>query len=535
MAEQVKIDSNSTSTKMAAETSIGVLPGSPVWYELEPNSYSDFGAQLALVARNPINSGRQRKKGVITDLDASGGLNQDITFSNLAHLWPSMFQSTKENKLTYEGAASAVTEVGTTGTTMSMGSDETANLEPGMIFFITGMTNAANNGLHILTAEAAGTLTFGASTFTTETPGATFRMRLVGFEFAADDASIDSDPGVALPQLLSTADLSTLGLQVGEFVFIGGDTAATQFTNAANNGFARVADVSAVATGDITFDKTSGGADGETEMGDETLSGGETVQMFFGGVTKNVGTTSSLYNRQTWTIERELGIPNPGSTNDVQAEALEGAVLNETAINIAQADKITTDLTFIATDKSNYADTDTKPSESGSDATIESATAYNTSSDFSRIRMGLVRPSNNAAPSPLFAFITEATINVNNNVTPNKAVGVLGAFDLTSGTFEVSGSITAYFADVASVDAVRNNSDVTLDIAIVKDFGSGVEERKAGIIWDIPLIALGDGRLEVTQDEAITIPLDVQAAEYETFGHTLMLMEFDYLPDAADT
>lgn len=539
MAEEVKIDSNSTTMKMAAETSVGVLPGSPLWYEMEPNTYSDFGAQLALVARNPINSGRQRKKGVITDLDASGGFNQDVTFKNMEHLWPSLMMTTRQSKLNYTGAASSISEVGTTATTITAtGVDLTADIDVGMIFFISGLANDANNGLAIVTAVAFTTdttITFAGSTFTTETPGADFSMQLVGFQFTADDAGITAGGGV-LPQLTSTADLSNLGLQVGEFVFVGGDAASTQFTNASNNGFVRVSSIADVASGELTFDKTGGGADGQTEMITEALAGGETLQIFFGSVIRNVRTEDPLFNRQTWTIERSLGIPNPGSTNDVQAEALVGSVLNEFAVNVAQADKITTDATFIATDKTNFADTDTKPSESGSDAVIEAGTAYNTSSDFSRIKMALVRPGNAAAPEPLFAFLTELTINVNNNVTPNKAVGCLGAFDLTVGTFEVSGSVTAYFADVASVNAVRNNADVTLDVAIVKDFGSGNEARKTGLVWDIPLIALGDGRLNVVQDEAVTIPLDVQAAEYEEegFGYTLMLNEFEYLPNAAD-
>lgn len=544
MADEVKIDSNATSTKMAEETTIGVLPGSPTWYEMEPNSYSDFGAQLALVARNPINSGRQRKKGVITDLDASGGMNQDITYTNLAHLWPSVFFSTKEDKTNYvsdgTGATSPIQSVEVTVNTFTLDGDVTAAVKVGQIYMATGFGDDGNNGMHVVTAVAYTTdtaVTMGGSTLIAETTAPTgATLTLVGFQYVADDAGITND-GTNLPTLTSVAvsTLAHLGLQVGEFIYIGGDGAATDFVGASNNGFARVSSIANIATGIIQLDKTSGGTDGETETVTEVLALGETLQIFFGGVTKNVGTTHANYSRHTWAIERSLGIPNPTGANDYQSEVLEGAVLNEFALNIAQADKITMDATFIATDKTNYADTATKPTESGSDATIESATAYNTSSDFSRIRMAEVRPSNDAAPSPLFAYVTEVAINVNNNVSPNKAVGVLGAFDLSVGTFEVSGSITAYFADVASVDAVRNNADVTLDVAIVKTFGSAGEARKTGMVWDVPLIALGDGRLEVTQDEAITIPLDVQAAEYEVFGHTLMLCEFDYLPDVADT
>jgi hypothetical protein len=156
------------------------------------------------------------------------------------------------------------------------------------------------------------------------------------------------------------------------------------------------------------------------------------------------------------------------------------------------------------------------------------------------MRLAIVRPtiggvSELAAPTPLFAYVTEATINVSNNVKPDKAVSILGGFDVTLGSFQVGGSINAYFSDVAAVKAVRDNADVTLDIAMVKDFGTGALQRKAGLYWDIPLIALGDGRLNVTKDEAIMIPLETEAAEYEPFGHTLVLQEFYYLPNNADS
>ena len=89
----------------------------------------------------------------------------------------------------------------------------------------------------------------------------------------------------------------------------------------------------------------------------------------------------------------------------------------------------------------------------------------------------------------------------------------------------------AYFADITAVSSIRNNDDITLDFAMVK----GAAGLKAGVLVDVPLITLGDGRLEVEQDEAITLPLEIPAGADVLFNHTLLMTFFDHLPDRADT
>ena len=46
------------------------------------------------------------------------------------------------------------------------------------------------------------------------------------------------------------------------------------------------------------------------------------------------------------------------------------------------------------------------------------------------------------------------------------------------------------------------------------------------------LLALGNGRLAVEQDQPITLPLDTSAAESK-FGNTLLIQIFPYLPNSA--
>ena len=302
----------------------------------------------------------------------------------------------------------------------------------------------------------------------------------------------------------AATNLTTLGLIPGEWVYLGGDLAATTFTT--NKGFARI---SVIAATYIEFDKVSwSGAIAEAGTG-------KTICVFFGDVLKNES-TPSLIKRRTLQIERTLG-----DSGGVQSEYLVGAVANELTMNISQADKVTTDLSFVAVD--NEQRTGAQGVKAGTRPTLLDSAAFNTSSDITRIKLSLVSATD-PAPLPLFAFATEMSVSIKNNVTPNKAIGVLGAFDTSSGTFEVGGSMTAYFADVNAVKAVRNNSDVTLDMVMLK--------KNTAMLWDIPLLSLGDGRLSVEQDKSITLPLETNAAESK-FGHTLLFQLFGYLPDAA--
>lgn len=510
MAQVNKIDSNITGLAYAEEAVLGSLPGengqpgSPVWNRLNPNSYNDFGGEVITVAPNPINPSRQRRKGVTTDLNASGGINHNFTFSNLRDLMQGLMFADEREK-GYEEPT------GVTGTDYEVAS--TTGFLVNSLIKGQGFTNAANNGLDIVTAVVADTTIAAAQTTVEGSPPTGANIRVVGYEGTTGD--IDVDVSGSLPALTSTVlDFTTLGLVPGQWIFVGGDTASDKFANAANNGFKRIR---TIAANRLTIDKS------DAAMVTETGTGLD-IRLFFGDVLRNE--TGSLITRRSYNVERTLGAPDDAAPAQIQSEVLIGAVPNEFTLNIPSADLLNADLTFVATDNAQR-DGTTGPKQS-SVQEPDTAKEYNTSSDVTRIRLSTVS-SVSAAPTALFAFITEGNISINNNVTPNKAVGVLGAFDVTAGTFTVSGSLTAYFADVAATQAVRNNSDVTLDIGFARD--------NQGVIFDLPLIALGDGRLSVEVDQPITLPLTIDAASGqdvdENLDHTLLITYFNYLPNAA--
>src|SRR5690606_5644751 len=121
----------------------------------------------------------------------------------------------------------------------------------------------------------------------------------------------------------------------------------------------------------------------------------------------------------------------------------------------------TADLGFVALDAEQR--TQAQGLKAGTRPSLVEGDIFNTSSDVVRFKLSEV-VGNEAVPTPMFSFLQEGTLTINNGVTTNKAIGVMGGFDTSVGNFAVSGSLTAYFSDIAAVKAVRDNSDITLDM-----------------------------------------------------------------------
>lgn len=505
-----KIDSSTVGLNYAEEASYGVLPGTPVWYPLDPNEYADFGGEVQTVARNPINASRQRRKGVVTGLDASGGFQQDVTPKNLTRLMQGFMFADVHERVTNEplhGNAAAtevvtVTALDGTNDEIDLDTGDGAKFAVGDLLFLSGFAVAANNALGAVRVTGIATDTLSTDADLSAEAYTVGRLEKVGYQYPTADLDLTLT-GTTLT-LDSAVGFTAQDYQVGEWIFIGGDVTAEQFT--AGNGYARI---EAVSANSLTLK--------EPTFTPATISGaGKTIRVYSGIFLRNEK-TASLIKRRTYNLERTLG----ADTNGTQSEYLTGSVCNELSLNIPSEDKLVADLSFVS--KTNELRDGSTGLKSGTrTAVVGTEDAFNTSSDVYQQRLFV--HSTDATPASLFAFVSEASLTINNGATGNKAIGVLGSFDVTVGDFVVSGELECYFTEVAAITAVKNNSDVGYNLVLAAN--------NTGVVHDIPLLSLGGGRVNVEKDEPIKLPLEKMAAECDK-GYTLASTYFSYLPTLA--
>ncbi len=631
-----KVDSNITGLALAEEICLKELPTvasdgfAPEWQVMEPNSYSDFGGEIATVARQPLSARRQRKKGTVTDLTSGGGFNTDVTKTNMVKWMQGFFFANARQKASTKplnGAKIAITSVAT--------ADDSFNAATGLTRFLANHIVkavgflSANNGRHLVSTVAAGKITvaenltieaapsasaylqavgyrFGAGTVTLTASAASAVLAVSGTAFAAGtytltDAPADGDtvtigttvytyeatlpltayqvlvgateeataanlvaainadtgagtlygigtlvhPSVSAAAVAGvvtvTATVSgtpsntiattetgansswgaatlaggtgvgfdTLGLVAGEWIGIGGDLTATQFATAASTNRPGYGRISAITNSSITMDDTT--FTPQTDAGT-----GKTIEIFFGTVVRNEPEAVDIVAR-SYQMERTLG----NDASDLpQSQYIKGCIANELTLNVPTAEKITMDLTYIGLD--DEARTGLEGLKDGTRLPAQGEDAYNTSLDIYRVRLAVVDPAemNNDA---LIGYMESASITVNNNASPNKALGHLGGFSVSVGNFDAGGSVTGYFTTVEALQAIRNNADISYNLIVAADNG--------GFIWDTPLLGVSGGRLDVALNQAVKIPLEASGAENDN-GYTLLCTWFEYLPDS---
>jgi hypothetical protein len=495
-----RVLTNNVALAYSIESALGTAGST--WKQLEPNSIDAYGAEITTVARSPISKLKQRRKGTIVDLDSAVEFETDLTMASALDFIEGFCFAQSAG-----GTEFAPSACDTDSFTVASG----GALDAGTLVYVRGAANSENNGVHVVDTGSSGTDIPVTSSLVAETFTASDNVTLevAGVRGAAGDLEIDANG-----DLISTVlDFTGLDLTVGQFIWIGGAAAANQFFEQANSsvnfGLARV---DAIAANKLTLSKR--GSTFTADDGTDTGSGGtdRSIDIFFGRFIRNVATDDADYLERSFHFEAEM--PDLGGVGTDEYEYAKGNFCNTMAISLPGQDKATVAFGFIGTD--TEVPTTTRKSGASSAQKVTRQSALNTASDIARLRITEVDETG------LTTDFKDLTFNINNNVSPEKVLAVLGARYMNSGNFEIDIEAQLVFTNSDVVTAIRNNTTVTMDMLLRNDDG--------GMAIDIPSMTLGDGSKEYPLNESVLINVTAQAFKDNTLETSIGITMFPYLP-----
>lgn len=393
-----------------------------------------------------------------------------------------------------------VTAADTSATTVTVTAREKGSAGNAITTTVANTTDLAFGGA---------TLSGGADAFidvdeslSDETPADTLNatLEVAGFRGASADITMTSGGNLASTVL----DFTTLGLTVGQFIKIGGADTITQFATAANNGYARIVTIAAAL---LTLDKRS--ATFVTDAGT-----GKTIDIYFGRFVRNVSVDDADYIERYFTFE--AAYPNLIAAATDGYEYSRDNLANEVSLELPLTDKAVA--TFGFNGKATDDPTSTRETNAASPRVPVQTVPFNTSADIARLRVTEVDETG------LTTDFKSLTLRLNNNVSPEKVLSILGARFLNQGIFMVDIESQCLFSNGDVIAAIRSNTTVTFDAIIRNDDG--------GLAIDIPSMVLGGGDKEYPVNETVLVNLTGGAFEDPTLHTSIGFTIFPYLPPA---
>lgn len=487
---------NDMTLALAVESSVGVA--GTTWRQLLPTSIGRAGASLTDAEQQVISANQQREAGAVVDLDSGVDIELPLTMETLYHTIEAALWATKTGPARF-----VVTAVTSTGYTVASG----GAVPDGTIFVAKGFANPENNGVKVAAGTSTGTeiKTTGlvAEAAIPATQNAT--VEVCGFETAVGDLDVDANGNLTSTSFDFTA--SDWDLQRGQFVWVGGelDDTSSIFTTAANRGLARIALDPAANL--LTLDKK-----GSTFVAEANTT--KAVWLLFGPFVRNVARDHADYLVRSYSAE--LAYPTLGGPSTPAYKYPEGNHINEYSINLEIASLATMAIAMVGTDTPAH----TESRASGASSAIEpvQTAAFNCASDFARLRLTATDETSYST------YFTSLSLNINNQVSPRKALANLGAVGINRGNVLVDVDATLMFTDADLAAAVRDYETVTMEVALRNPDG--------GFVIDVPAMKITGGDEEFTPNEEVRISGTCKAHRDTSLGYSVSFSLFPYLPSA---
>ena len=506
-----RVLTNNSGLAYSKESALGVPETE--WFLLEPNEISQFGTEVTTVARDPISKTRQRRKGTVTDVDSGIGFVEDLTLSS--------FRDFIEGFVFAEGVNRDVTGLVVSAVLASNDSYETTvdllgaqanKMEINTLLWAAGFSTAANNGLKSVAADiaAAAVITVNENLVNESGPPTGARISLAGYRIPTTGSATwtwnNTSKQATLAQAGIRARVQALGLTFGQTVHIGsvasiGADVINGFQNSAANDMVGYARVVSMSGGSIVFDKVS------TALQFTDSSIATAVDILFGEFIRNQAVDHADYLEQSFQFE--LTSPGLGETAGGVAEDRyeysKGNYCNTVGFALPLTDKAVATFAFIGTDT----ESPVAAQKPGADTPVNPVqkAAFNTSADIARLRV------TDADEAGLSTDFKSLTLTLNNNVSPEKAVGTIGAKFINFGNFFVNLETQLIFTNADVIQRIRDNETVTMDFVIKNSDGV--------IAVDIPSMILGGGGREFPRGESVLINLTCEANDDNIFESSL--------------
>lgn len=462
--------SNRVRLSLIEEVTQGTTPASPALQILRVKSVGLKPNPKSVVSEELVTD-RMQADLIFVGLDAGGDVGIEwIADAHFPIIEGAMMNDYVESPV--RAGAAQITAVAAAAYTIVAGTFAIKD-----IISATGFALAANNGVFV-----AGTTTgtsLGTSGRAAETPGATARLKKIGVEGASADITATAT-GLAS----TTLNWTTMGLQPGQWVKIGGNSLANQFGdvsaatgNYLNNGYARVSTSVAITATALPLDirPTGWAVDAGT---------GKTIRVYWTDFIKN-GTVL-----KTYTFERyfaDIGV----------YEYVRGTAIDMLALEAKPQSILTGSFTAVGM---NYAIQNS--------AIASSTTVAANSSDVLNASSNVAQLAENGTAVGAPNYVFGLSFSIKNNVRLLTAVGSRVGVAVNYGTAEVNGKLEAYFGDKTLLDKVLNQTSTSL-------FSAFVDANAKGMLWDFPKVKFSGGGVDVGGlNDDLKQPLDFTALKY---------------------
>lgn len=451
------------------------------------------------IVSEEIRPDRQISDLILVGAEAGGDTGIELSYAAFDQLIQGALFSTYQFTVSKTGTAE-ITAFGAGTIDVDVGGDFIV----GQIIRLQKLaTGVIGDGIYEITGIAVNVLTVSplAGTTTTaiagtETADADTNLEVTGFAAQAvgnisvvvtGADAVFTFPAGALDDAMGTG----IPLAIGAWIKF------ADFATVGNNVWVRVREI------DLALDTIT--ADTQTGMATDAAAT-ELVQAFYGARVEN---GADAISANQFALERRFEDHSP-----ITRELFLGMALNNFNLTLSPQAIAVGSLTWFGFNSAvsddfagNYPDL---YAALPADVAAEQFDVYNTSSDIGRLGRG-IDPIDAAGVN----FVLEATIEINNNLRRQNAVGVFGAAGIGVGELSVTGTLSTYFDNDEILQIILTNAETSLDL--ITQGGDG-----RSMVFDMPRIKFSGGAPDVPSKNAdVTIPGTYQAILSSVFGYTI--------------